>query len=371
MKKNGFISTTLIYTFFIIFLILMIFLLNSYSRVRYLLGEIKTDIRNNFSKINMADINLNIFVWNSTSGDFEISSTIPENGYLFQEDYSYCRNGGKISFEAGEIVIKSEERDFCYAYFGESTRDINLRIYTRETANAPRIYVNKVPSDDYKLNEEKTHCDNGGTITFDPETRKFKIDSTTKVSCEAEFIRIKNDDNKDNNVDLIIMIETATGDFGITTGKKYSRTGTAPTSGYYYAGSICDNSNAKVIHQNGVLSTISDERTTCKAYFEAITDSEVRCENGSIMNIQNNLATIESSTYDLCKANLNGTDSDIIIDVYVMNRKTQSWDKYGKVPTAGYELYNAGCSNGANIEYVNGKLKIATENSTTCTVYFR
>ena len=45
MKKNGFVSTALIYTFFILFLLLMLFLLNSYSSIRFLMEQYKYDIK--------------------------------------------------------------------------------------------------------------------------------------------------------------------------------------------------------------------------------------------------------------------------------------------------------------------------------------
>ena len=43
MKKNGFVATSVIYSFFIIFLLLMLFIINSYSRIRILLEDYKND----------------------------------------------------------------------------------------------------------------------------------------------------------------------------------------------------------------------------------------------------------------------------------------------------------------------------------------
>ncbi len=472
MKKNGFISTTLIYTFFIIFLLLMLFLLNSYSRVRYLLGEIKYDIKNNFSEITMADINLNIFIWNSRSGDFELTKDVPVSGYLFEQTYSYCRNGGKVdgaqvSFENGDVVISSKGRDFCYAYFSEAARDINLKVYTKEDAKSPEVYVNKIPGINYEL--ESTSCDKDNKhISFNESTRKFTITSDGNETCKAVFVKkptdislniyresasgtythnginyistteipgsnytfnkeeskCNNDASVDfvnnkfsvtadgpaecdvyfngssDNVEIIYMMQTNDGVAGFTTGYKYSRTYEIP-NGYRYVGYKCDNSKAEVTYKNGVFSATSDTQTTCRVYFDRTNTNVLmryhlqksdgtyesansaskygyvynaslsKCEKGSKITVDgNNLASATASGGDVCDVYFDSVAADIDLTVYVMNRRTQGWE-IGNVPTVGYELYNAGCTNNAVAQYENGKLTITAENPTVCELYFR
>ena len=123
MKKNGFVSTTLIYTFFIIFLTLMIFLLNSYSRNRYLLSTYRYDIKKSFNETNNAtssnsklDIELYFLVWNNETAEYELVSDLPE-GYNLENEFSSCKNGSTINYVDNRLKIKAKERDVCYLYF--------------------------------------------------------------------------------------------------------------------------------------------------------------------------------------------------------------------------------------------------------------
>ncbi len=117
MKKNGFVSTTLIYTFFIIFLSLMIFLVNSYSKNRYMLNEYKDKIKNDFVENNNLDINLYFMVYNEETKEYEVEYNMPKEGYIYKEEYSYCKNGSEMVKEENKIFIKANKKDSCYAYF--------------------------------------------------------------------------------------------------------------------------------------------------------------------------------------------------------------------------------------------------------------
>lgn len=117
MKKNGFVSTSLIYTFFVIFLLLMIFLVGSYSNIRFLLDEYKHDIKNSFAEAKSADINVHIMVYNSNIEEYEPIKKLPNNNYVFENEKSYCKNNSKISYINGEIAVEAKKKDTCYAYF--------------------------------------------------------------------------------------------------------------------------------------------------------------------------------------------------------------------------------------------------------------
>ena len=53
-----------------------------------------------------------------------------------------------------------------------------------------------------------------------------------------------------------------------------------------------------------------------------------------------------------------------------MNRETQKYE-LGSVPVAGYDMYSAGCTNSASIEYRNSELIVTSDGPTVCSVYFR
>lgn len=115
MKKNGFISTALIYTFFILFLILMVFLLNNYSSTRFLVDRYRYDIEEELYELSNADINMYVFVWDATDKEYKYISDIPASGY--EQSKSYCKNKSNIEYSNGEITISAKQKDFCYIYF--------------------------------------------------------------------------------------------------------------------------------------------------------------------------------------------------------------------------------------------------------------
>ncbi len=117
MKKNGFISTTLIYTFFIIFLTLMLFLLNSYSRNRYLLSTYTYDIKNSFNNNSNKDLNIILRVWNENNKEYELVEELEDIEYVLEEDISYCKNGSEIQYINKELKINTDKKDTCYIYF--------------------------------------------------------------------------------------------------------------------------------------------------------------------------------------------------------------------------------------------------------------
>ncbi len=464
MKKNGFISTTLIYTFFIIFLSMMVFLLSSYSKDRNLLSEFKNDIKNSFAEASRADLNLYIYVWNAQTEEFEMRESVPSQGYFFEPAYSYCQKGSTISYNNGNLSINATQKDSCYAYFRAGEKDIILKIYTKESATSKKTLVEDIPDDSYDLSN--ISCSKGN-IKFDEKIRKVILNASEKTECEIEFtkrdtnvtihmykedkmgtidynglsytainevplnyekytyvctneaaatdiniknnkliIHSKNDDECNvyftgsNGAEIIIMQETAEGTSGYTTGKKYSRTYGVPGYGYKFVGSICNPSDLKIEFVNGslALNGTSAKYGTCYAYFEKYNGDvfifyhlqkndgsyelvsvppEIGynyvtgyCQNGSKITMAENIPFIEAKGEDECHIYYDIVNPDIYVKVYVMNRETGKYE-LGNVPMGDYEFYNAGCTNGAQIEFNNGALKVISEGPTTCTVYFR
>lgn len=469
MKKNGFISTTLIYTFFIMFLLLMVFLLNSYSSNRFLLEQFKYDIKNTFAEVSNGDIDLYIMVYDEATGDYELEKEIPKLGYYFEPSYSHCKNGSVMSYVNGNVSISTNRKDTCYAYFRESEEDIILKIYTQESADSEKVYVKKIPDFSYKLTSKS--CTNGATLNFNNETRKFSITASSKTECEMVFTKTESDIklnifkenvygnheyngikyqevddvpglnysfsaydclNEDINtritydsvnaelyvesngknecnvyfnggsskVELIIMQETDAGVAGYTTGLKYTRTVSIPSTGYKYVGYLCDDKNATVTYSNGTFETSSNEQTVCRAYFnrynggvhinyylqtsagsyESVSSipslgyvynkNKSSCVNNSTITVVNNVVVVDAiQDNEECNVYFDMTNTDIKVNVFVMDRETNKY-VLSDVPKAGYEFYNAGCTNGATLEYINGILKVNTEQPTICDVYF-
>ena len=121
MNKKGFISTALIYTFFILFLVLMVFLLNNYSSTRYIVDRYRYDIEEELYELSNADINVYTYVWSNRDKEYKYVDKILKGGY--QENISYCKNKSTIEFNDGEVTIGAKGREFCYLYF-EAAGDV-------------------------------------------------------------------------------------------------------------------------------------------------------------------------------------------------------------------------------------------------------
>ena len=124
MKRNGFVSTALIYTFFIIFLTLMVYLLSSYASKRTLLNSYREDIKKSFVKENK-DVTLYYMVWNRETLSYELNNTIPTLGYIYNSNLSNCSNGSIINYLDGNFNIDNTKEDICFLYFDLEDKELN------------------------------------------------------------------------------------------------------------------------------------------------------------------------------------------------------------------------------------------------------
>lgn len=400
MKKNGFVSTSIIYTFFVIFLILMLFLLNSYSRVRFLLEDYKYDIKNNFAHLSTADVNLYFLTWDVNRQEYEYVDEMPTFGYEYESEFSYCKNGSNIAYQNGNVSVTVNKKDTCYAYFKEKDKDIILKIYRKESESGQKTLVNSIPNEAYKLTS--SYCTNNATIEFNESTRKFKISSQTKTECSVEFTKKDMDvvlniykqtsngtyeyDNlkfsktnempgsnyslykyvcknnttiseinnelvlttsgkdecnvyytsADFKVEIIMMQETENGVSGYTTGKLYSRVYQTPVTNFYYVGYICEDSSATVKYENGTFIGESNNQTVCRVYFNQ--------SNNNSVNIN-----------------------------YFLEKSDGTYESVANVPEIGY-VFNSkksGCEKGSSYQVVDNYVIVSsTTQNEVCNFYF-
>lgn len=405
MKKNGFISTSLIYTFFILFLLLMIFLLNSYSSIRFLLERYKYDIKDSFAEASLADINLFLMVWNENTQEYEINDEIPVFGYYYEPNYSYCKNGSTISYVNGSVSITASRRDTCYAYFRAAEKDITLRIYTKETESSNRVLVKNVPNYSYKLTNQT--CTNGANLVFNENTRKFTIKATQKTVCEVEFTK------REMDIILNIYKEDASGAHEYN-GLKYQAVTDIPGMNYSFDSYTCEDGevNTVITYENNEIVIESPGRNECNVYFnggsnkvELIimqeTDTGVSgyttglkytrtatvpgtgykyvgfiCDNSNaFVTFTNGIfeTTMDSSSESqaTCRAYFNKYSGNVYVHYY-LETSSGSYENVSSVPSIGY-VYNSGmssCNNGSTIRVDNNVVIVESENNDECYVYF-
>lgn len=255
MKKNGFVSTTLIYTFFILFLLLMLYLLNSYSRNRLLLEQYKNEIKEAMYELSSADININFMVWNDESEDYELAEGVSNIGYEFEREFSYCKNGSVIEYNNNNVSVTAEQRDLCYVYFKRLTSDITIRIYKKESATANRVEVTEIPDRSYNLSNST--CTKG-SISFDAFTREILVRSTEPTVCEVEFTH----SSSGVTADIILKIYTKE-----SVDSERVRVDSVPNSSYTLTNSSCTKGTIEFNSTTRKFLVKAPGTTVCEAEF--------------------------------------------------------------------------------------------------------
>ena len=196
MKNKGFVSTAVIYAFFILFLLLMMFLLNSYASKRLLRDRLKEEIKEN-DKNDSYDIVVNFYIYNTANEDYVLTSSIPP--FLVELDHSNCDNGSEVNYDKGKVTVTAQGKDTCDLYFKRTTADIVLRVYTKDNKNAEKVEVKEVPNDNYySYTADESSCNNNNnnnnvSISYNPSTG-FTINSSndsvsSPIECEAVFTK--------------------------------------------------------------------------------------------------------------------------------------------------------------------------------------
>lgn len=401
-EKKGFVSTSLIYTFFIIFLLLMLFLLNSYSRIRFLLEDYKYDIKESFALEDLADINLYFYVWDNNSQEYEVVSSMPTFGYSFESEFSYCKNGSKITYQGGSISVTATRKDTCYAYFKEMNKDIILYVYTKEDKNSERKLVKSIPNASYNYSADTSTCTNGATLTFDETTRKFKISSSNKTVCYAEFIK------KEMDIILNIYKEDVNGSHEYNN-TKYTFVSDIPGSNYSFDTYECGKDTTKIeLDSNGELLVDAPSKDECNIYYKGGTDTvEIiimqetdtgvsgyttnkfytrvysipssgygyvgyLCDNNlASITYSNGILTGESTVQTTCRAYFNRTNSGTALINYYLETTNGNYESVVSVPEVGYIFDHGSCQYNSTYKVQNNYVEVTTtSDNEVCNFYY-
>lgn len=201
-------------------------------------------------------------------GSYALYPYIPEAGYAYNEGKSYCTNGSTINYNAStyEADITAYGHDVCYLYFDSTANlDLTLNVYAENidsdgygTGEYTKLETTALPSIGYVLNQEKSSCENGSTLSYIDSENMFNIEASGKDVCNAYMDAI------DVDIQLKIYIQSKAGS------STYYEADTIPTNVYYELGSqsACTgsaNANAlSIVNQKVVIAAAS--RTSCVAY---------------------------------------------------------------------------------------------------------
>ena len=127
MKKNGFISMSLIYTFFLLFLTFITFLITSFRMKNNLLDEYNKRIKESFLESDVSDKRINVYI--IKNGVKEKSESIPFDNYALVS--ASCNNGTiKYNNVTRKFKIKASNDTLCEVVF-QDFGDVKIKMYYR------------------------------------------------------------------------------------------------------------------------------------------------------------------------------------------------------------------------------------------------
>ena len=226
-----------------------------------------------------ADINM-MFYKEGEDGLYYRTYAIPQVGFEFDNALTKCT-----------IPCSMDDKDECYYQYNESAKQFSLtsnqkvtcKFYFKEIADQDiAVYILKEDLAGTYTYNEKTYsmiesipaygynyvdytCDESATVNYDPETRKFNVQTATKNKCYAYFDAYGKPD-----ITVNVYVQTKLG------GTVYNLVDTIPANNKYTLSttkeSKCIQSGSipgeKPTYENGYINIIGDEQQICDVYLD-------------------------------------------------------------------------------------------------------
>ena len=119
---------------------------------------------------------------------------IPKAGYKYNESKSKCTNGSVINYDSTSYSadITAYGHDVCYLYFDSIAQlDITLNVYAENVdsdgngnGEYTKLETTALPTIGYELNETKSKCQNGSSVTYSAAENLFTVESSNKDVCD-------------------------------------------------------------------------------------------------------------------------------------------------------------------------------------------
>ena len=203
-------------------------------------------------------------------GAYEQYPYIPQAGYRYNAEKSYCTNGSSINYDPNTFSadVTAYGTDLCYLYFDSTANlDLTLNVYAeninsdgRGTGQYTKLETTALPAIGYVLNTEKSKCSNGSELSYNADENMFTVNATEKDVCDAYMDAI------DVDIQLKLYVETKAGS------GNYYETNSIPTNAFYEldSQSSCTgaaNQDALSI-QNQKVVIAAASKTSCVAYLK-------------------------------------------------------------------------------------------------------
>lgn len=174
MKKNGFISMSLIYTFFLLFLTFITFLIISFRRENNLLDEYNKRIKESFLESDISDKRISVYI--IKNGVKEKSESIPFDNYAL---VSESCNDGTIKYNnvTRKFKIKASNDTLCDVVF-QDFGDVKIKMYYRNNETI------KIMSNNFTYNCQ----DNNVNTEINIDVNGLNIVSNGANECKIYFL---------------------------------------------------------------------------------------------------------------------------------------------------------------------------------------
>ncbi len=192
---------------------------------------------------------------------------IPQAGYKYNQDLSYCTNGSKFTLNDDyTVTVETTGTELCMLYFDSTANlDITLNVKLQNVdgdgngivGSYSDITYDELPAVGYKLNQSSSSCTNNATLTYNRDENRLVILSPGKTVCTAYM------DALDVDVALATYLET-----GLNTGQYGSKVTEIPSDMYYTLDtrSTCEGTGSTVSLENQKIVIKAATRTKCVAY---------------------------------------------------------------------------------------------------------
>lgn len=176
----------------------------------------KSILANKVGDFDLGDGDINMMIYRENdNGKFVRVYTVPAAYYTFNDELTSCTipcNGENDNCEYSfdetnrKFSLAGNQKLTCKFYFEKEWDSSDIDVYiliesdtsdTTYTYNSKNYELNSViPAYGYKYSEHYT-CDNDSTLTYNSETKKVNVSSTTKDKCYVYF-------NKNGNSDITV-----------------------------------------------------------------------------------------------------------------------------------------------------------------------
>ena len=218
---------------------------------------------------------------------------IPKAGYVYNETKSKCTNGSTIKYDSKNYSadITSLGHDVCYLYFDSTAQlDITLNVYAENVdsdgngnGEYTKLETTALPTIGYEINDSKSKCQNGSTVTYSAADNLFSVESNQKDVCDVYM------DAMDVDIALKIYVQAK------KNSATYYEAKTIPSNLFYALStkSACTGTSTMSIKNQKVVIAATG-RTSCVAYLD-VSSGPIPESMQNTVNGQNVTITFENS----------------------------------------------------------------------------